>query len=52
MNEAQKICRKIPTKDLVEELKKREGVRTAIAEPYENKSFNVEGPAIVLVIID
>lgn len=40
------------TKELVEELKKREGVSTAIAGPYENKVTDVEGPAIVLTVID
>lgn len=43
---------KIPTEQLVEELKKREGVNVTIAEPYEKESFEVEGPAIVLTVID
>jgi hypothetical protein len=41
-----------PTKALVEELKKREGVETQIAEPYQDLSVSVNGPAIVLTIID
>lgn len=40
------------THELVEELKKRDGVEVHLAEPYEKKSIEVEGPAIVLVIID
>ena len=43
---------RISTKELVEELKKREGVSITIAEPYEKESFEVEGPAIVLTVID
>jgi hypothetical protein len=42
----------IKTCDLVNELKTREGVETTIAEPYEDKTVNVNGPAIVLAIID
>ena len=40
------------TKELVEELKEREGVNTIIAEPYEKKTVDLEGPAIVLVVTD
>ena len=40
------------TCELVEELKTREGVETHVAEPYEDVSVQVNGPAIVLVIID
>ncbi len=43
---------KISTKELVEELRKREGVSTIIVEPYEKKAFDVEGSAIVLTVID
>ena len=42
----------IETKYLVEELKKREGVKTTIVEPHKDKKIEVNGPAIVLVIID
>ena len=38
--------------DLVEELKKREGVDVTIAEPYQDVTIPVSGPAIVLVITD
>lgn len=40
------------TCELVEELKKREGVETHIAEPYKDLTVDVNGPAIVLVVID
>ena len=43
---------KVSTKDLVEELQKREGVETTIAEPYQDKAVSVNGPAIVLVVTD
>lgn len=40
------------TCELVEELKMREGVETHVAEPYEDVSVRVNGPAIVFVVID
>lgn len=40
------------TKELVEEISKREGVKTIIAEPYQDVEVKVNGPAIVLVIED
>lgn len=42
----------IKTCNLVEELKKREGVETHWAEPNKELTIDVNGPAIVLVIID
>ena len=42
----------VSTRDLVEELEKREGVETTIAEPYQDVQVKVNGPAIVLVVID
>lgn len=42
----------VSTKDLVEELQKRDGVETTIAAPYQDKTVSVNGPAIVLVVID
>lgn len=42
----------IPTKILVEELKKREGVEVTIAEPYEEVRATANGPAIILVVTD
>lgn len=42
----------IKTCELVEELIEREGVETIIAEPYEEKTITVCGPAIILKVID
>ena len=49
----------VSTKELVEELRKREGVFTNIAEPYEaysvktgNDTRDDKGPAIILTVID
>ena len=43
---------RVPTADLVAELQKREGVETTIAEPYQDVTASVNGPAIVLVVTD
>ena len=40
------------TCDLVDELRQREGVETHIAEPYQDVTVSVNGPAVVLVVID
>lgn len=40
------------TCDLVDELRKREGVETHIAEPYQDVTVSVNGPAVELVVID
>ena len=42
----------VKTCELVEELKKREGVEVKIAEPHKDMSVPVNGAAVVLVIID
>ena len=42
----------VSTKDLVEELRRREEVEATIAEPYEDVEIKVNGPAIVLVVTD
>lgn len=42
----------IQTCDLVEELKKREGVEVKIAEPHKDMSVSVNGPAVVLIVVD
>lgn len=44
--------KEVSTKDLVEELKTREGVEATIAEPYKDSEVRVSGPAIILVVID
>ena len=46
------VANDITTKELVEELSKREGVKKIIAEPYQDVEVKVNGPAIVLVIED
>ena len=43
---------KVKTSDLVRELEKREGVEVTVAEPYEDVTVSVNGPAIVLVVTD
>ena len=43
---------KVNTCDLVKELKSREGVSTITAEPYQEKKISIEGPAVILVVID
>ena len=40
------------TCDLVDELRKREGVEEHTAEPYQDMTVSVNGPAVVLVVID
>lgn len=42
----------ISTKDLVDELSRREGVEKTIAEPYQDVQVKVNGPAIILVVTD
>lgn len=48
MNELKSIS----TRDLVEELKNREGVATTTVEPYGEKTVIAEGPAVVLTVVD
>ena len=40
------------TRELVEELKQREGVNTIIAAYCETKNIKVEGHAVVLIVED
>lgn len=47
-----KALTEIKTCDLVRELEKREGVETHNAEPYKDLSVSVNGPAVVLAVID
>lgn len=42
----EKMLKSIPTKELVEELKKREGVKAEYAEPYQDKVISINGPAM------
>lgn len=43
---------KLSTKELVEELQKREGVKTEYVEPYQDRKLSANGPAVILVIVD
>lgn len=42
----------VSTKDLADELMKRNGVEVIIAGPYNGDDIKVNGPAIVLVVTD
>lgn len=42
----------VSTRELVEELRQREGVEVTIAEPHKDTEIKVNGSAIVLVVID
>lgn len=42
----------ISTKQLVDELCTRAGIKTEIAEPYQDMTVSVNGPAIVIVVTD
>jgi hypothetical protein len=46
------MLEKLSTKELVEELKKREGVKTEYAEPHQDKKLSVNGSAVILVVVD
>lgn len=40
------------TAELVRELSIREGVKIEVAKPYEDIEVSVNGPAIVLTVVD
>lgn len=42
----------IKTCDLVEKLKSREGVEVKYAEPHQEINISVNGPAVILIVID
>lgn len=42
----------IPTCQLVEELRRREGVEVTVAEPYEDVTVTANGPAVILLVTD
>lgn len=50
--EKEYLLKKYKTCELVEELKKCEGVETHLAEPYEEFELKIKGPAVVFVVID
>lgn len=47
-----KTLKEYLTKELLKELKQREGVRTEYAEPHQDKKISVNGPAEILIIVD
>ena len=51
-NDAQPNMKSISTSALVSELKRREGVKTVEAAPYEDINIACTGPVIVLVVED
>lgn len=51
-DEKLKYLKSYSTKDLVDELKKREGVEVSSIAPHMNINYTVAGPAIVLTVID
>ena len=42
----------VPTVQLVAELSDREGVASYHVEPYQIKTVNAEGPALVFIVTD
>ena len=52
MEEERWELKNVPKAQLVAELSNREGVEATIAEPYQDAEVKVNGPAIVLVVID
>ncbi len=48
----EKMLRNFKTCELVNELKEREGVTAFWAEPHNDKEIKVNGPALVLIVID
>lgn len=40
------------TKELIKELEKRDGVYRTTVEPHKDEKIEVNGPAVVLVVID
>lgn len=46
------LLKSVKTVELVEELKKREGVRIEYAEPHTDKKISINGPAEILIVID
>ena len=43
---------KVKTPELVAELETSEGVKMVIADPYQKREVSVEGPALILVVMD
>lgn len=47
-----KDLKNITTKELVEALKNREGVEMEVVDPYQDEVIEVNGPCLVIKIID
>lgn len=47
-----KDLKNILTKELVEELEKREGVEIKRVDPYQDEVINVNGPCVVITVVD
>ena len=52
MKEKENELKKFKTYELVEELNKREGEEKIYIEPYQEIKIKVEGPMIILKVID
>lgn len=48
----EKNLNNLSTKELVEELKTREGVHAIEVPPHETKNITTEGPSIIIEVID
>lgn len=46
------VLKNITTKELVEELKNREGGEMKIVDPHQEDVIEVNGPCLVAIIID
>lgn len=46
------MLEQMTTRELIEELSKREGVEVERAEPYQDMEVSVNGPAVVIVVTD
>lgn len=46
------VLSKVKTSELVAELETREGVKMVIADPYQKGEVSVEGPVVILVVMD
>ena len=51
-DEKRMVLSKVKTSELVAELETREGVKMVIADPYQKGEVSVEGPVVILVVMD
>ncbi len=47
-----KVLKEFSTKELVEELKQREGVKATAVDPYVTYNLTILGAAVVLIVED